>query len=131
MSKETKSEEKDKMSNNIVKVENDIKNVINDNSNIEDLSEKNIKNLINSIDKKTIPFLSKFEKTRAIGLRIQQLSSGAKTTLSIKEQKYLKSNIDIAEKELKLKKMPFIIRRRLPNNKFEYWHIKDLTDMNE
>ena len=116
--------------NNIVKVENNVNNIINDNLNIEDLSEKNIKNLINSIDKKTMPFLSKFEKTKILGLRIQQLSSGAKTTLSVKEQKYLKSNIDIAEKELKLK-TPFIIKIRLPNNKFEYWHIKDLTDLNE
>ena len=137
MNTEIKSEEKiinktmNTMNTSVVKIEDNIKNIINDNSHMEDLCEKDIKNLINSTDKKTIPFLSKFEKTKALGLRIQQLCTGSKTTLSIKEQKYLKSNIEIAEKELKLKKMPFIIKRRLPNNKSEYWHIRDLTDLNE
>ena len=32
----------------------------------------------------------------------------------------------IAEMELKEKKLPFIIRRPLPNQTFEYWKIKDL-----
>ena len=87
--------------------------------------------MVNSTEKKTLPFLSKFEKTKILGLRIQQLCTGAPTTLSTKEQKYLKSNIEVAEKELKLKKIPFIIRRRLPNNKFELWNVKELTDLND
>ena len=101
----------------------------NDNANVEELCEDNIDKLIHSTDKITTPFLSKFEKTKILGLRIQQLSAGAPSVLSKNQLKNLKSNIEIAEKELELKKTPFIIRRRLPNNKFEYWHIKDLIDI--
>ena len=32
----------------------------------------------------------------------------------------------IAELELKEKKIPFIIRRPIPNGSCEYWHLKDL-----
>jgi DNA-directed RNA polymerase subunit K/omega len=32
----------------------------------------------------------------------------------------------IALKELEEKKIPVIIRRPLPNNTSEYWHLKDL-----
>ncbi len=36
--------------------------------------------------------------------------------------------LDIAEKELKMKVIPFIIRRRLPNGQFEDWRVSDLVD---
>jgi len=32
----------------------------------------------------------------------------------------------IAEEELKQKKIPFILKRPIPNGSFEYWHVKDL-----
>ena len=32
----------------------------------------------------------------------------------------------IAEQELKEKRIPFIIKRPLPNGKYEYWNVKDL-----
>ena len=34
--------------------------------------------------------------------------------------------LTIAEEELKQKKIPFIIRRPLPNGASEYWKVKDL-----
>mgnify|MGYP003923425557 FL=1 len=99
------------------------------NSTMEDLCEKNVKVLLNNNNKITLPFLSKYEKAKILGLRIQQLSTGANTTLLKEEYIDLKSNIEIAEKELKLKKIPPIISRRLPNNKRELWHVKDLLDL--
>ena len=96
---------------------------------MDQLCEKNIKQSLNK-KKKTLPFLSKYEKTKILGLRIQQLTTGANTILTEEEQEGLKSNIEIAEKELKLKKIPLLISRRLPNNKRELWHIKDLIDLN-
>jgi len=99
------------------------------NSTMEDLCEKNVKVLLNNNNKITLPFLSKYEKAKILGLRIQQLSTGANTTLLKEEYIDLKSNIEIAEKELKLKKIPLIISRRLPNNKRELWHVKDLLDL--
>lgn len=100
------------------------------NQKLEDISEKNIKNLINDPNRKTLPFLTKYEKTKVLGLRIQQLVSGSQTVLSEEEEKGLTSYIEVAEKELKLHKIPLIITRRMPNNKNEYWHVKDLIDFN-
>ena len=95
---------------------------------IEELCEKNIKTLLNN-KKKTLPFLSKYEKTKVLGMRIQQLTSGANSNLTKEELKDLKSNIEVAEKELKLKKIPLLISRRLPNNKREVWRVNDLIDL--
>jgi len=72
----------------------------------------------------TIPFLTKFEKTKILGIRVKQLNSGAKPFISISEN--ILDNFIIANKELEEKKLPFIIQRPLPNNTFEYWYIKDL-----
>lgn len=73
---------------------------------------------------KTVPFLTKYEKTRVIGQRIQQLNNGAKVYINVSDD-IIDNNV-IAEMELKEKKIPFIIRRPLPDNTFEYWKLEDL-----
>jgi DNA-directed RNA polymerase I, II, and III subunit RPABC2 len=40
------------------------------------------------------------------------------------------SAIDIAEREFKIKKLPFIIRRVLPNSKYEDWALSELENKN-
>ena len=77
---------------------------------------------------KTLPFLTKFEKTRVIGQRIQQLNNGAKPYVNVSDD-IIDNNV-IAELELKDKKIPFIIRRPIPNNSFEYWKLQDLELIN-
>ena len=73
---------------------------------------------------KTIPFLSKFEKTKILGLRACQLSEGSKPFINVNKE--IISSYIIATMELKQKKIPFIIRRPLPNGSSEYWKIQDL-----
>lgn len=73
---------------------------------------------------KTLPILTKYEKTRILGIRIKQLNNGALPYVKVAED--LLDNFVIAEKELKEKKIPFIIQRPLPNNTFEYWKLEDL-----
>jgi DNA-directed RNA polymerase I, II, and III subunit RPABC2 len=73
---------------------------------------------------KTVPFLTKYEKTRVIGQRIQQLNNGAKVYVNVSDD-IIDNNV-IAEMEIKEKKIPFIIRRPLPDNSFEYWKLQDL-----
>lgn len=75
--------------------------------------------------KKTVDFLTKYEKTRLLGLRIKQLQLGAKPLVEIKN---LRTEKEIAMKELSEKKLPFIIRRYISRNpnKYEDWKIKDL-----
>jgi DNA-directed RNA polymerase subunit K/omega len=73
---------------------------------------------------RTIPILTKYEKTRIIGIRLKQLNNGAEPYIKVSED--IIDNNYIAEKELKLKKIPFIIQRPIPNNTFEYWRVEDL-----
>jgi len=73
---------------------------------------------------RTIPIMTKYEKTRILGQRTKQINEGAPTFIKIDStviDGYL-----IAVKELEQKKTPFIIRRPLPNGGSEYWRIQDL-----
>ena len=93
---------------------------------IDELSKviRDKNNVIIDVNHKTIPILTKYEKTRVIGQRAKQINSGCKPYISVSEN--IIDGYLIAEMELKEKKIPFIIRRPLPNGKFEYWKIKDL-----
>jgi len=71
----------------------------------------------------TSPYLNKYEKTRIISERAQQLADGAVSLL--KNPKSYASVYEIAMEELKQKKIPFIIKRPI-NNDFEYWKLEDL-----
>lgn len=86
--------------------------------------QRNKDNIIVDNLHKTIPILTKYEKTKILGVRAKQLNNGAKPMITLKNpviDGYL-----IALKELEEKKIPVIIRRPLPNNTSEYWHLKDL-----
>ena len=72
---------------------------------------------------KTIPILSKYEKTKIIGIKAKQINNGNPPYITIPDN-IIDGNI-IAEMEL-IQKIPFIIRRPLPNRTFEYWKLKDL-----
>ena len=73
---------------------------------------------------KTMPLLTKYEKTKILGMRVKQLNSGANPYITINEK--IIDNYLIAQMELEQKKLPFIIQRPLPNNNFEYWKLQDL-----
>ena len=73
---------------------------------------------------KTIPFLSKYELTRVLGQRAKQLDSGARSFVQVPLD--VIDGYHIALLELNQKKMPFIIKRPLPNGGIEYWNISDL-----
>ncbi len=73
---------------------------------------------------KTIPLLTKYEKTKILGMRVKQLNNGAQPYIA-KNEKAI-DNYLIALIELEQKKIPFIIQRPLPNNTFEYWKLHDL-----
>ena len=73
---------------------------------------------------RTVPFLTKYEKARVLGTRIKQLNNNADAFIEVSPD-IIDARI-IAEKELKDKKIPFIIRRPLPNGANEYWRLEDL-----
>lgn len=73
---------------------------------------------------KTLPFITRYEKARVIGERAKQLNSGAIPMVEVEP-----SVIDgylIAVKEFEEKKIPFIVKRPIPNGGCEYWKLSDL-----
>lgn len=82
-----------------------------------------------SLDKPKISklIMTIYEFNQIIGLRTTQLSLGAIPFVKIENN--IKSNIElrkIAVEELKQGKLPLIIKRPLPNNKFEFVRVRDL-----
>lgn len=73
---------------------------------------------------KTIPILTKYEKAKIIGIRAQQINSGAEPFIPVDSN--MIDGLTIAHEELMKHKIPFIIRRPMPNGASEYWNINDL-----
>lgn len=73
---------------------------------------------------RTLPFLTKYEKSRILGERANQINSGAKPFIEV-EQNVIDGYL-IAMAELEQRKIPFIIKRPLCNGGCEYWKLKDL-----
>ena len=73
---------------------------------------------------RTYPFLTNFERTKIIGLRANQLSKGSVPFIAVPTQ--VTDVRDIARLELEQKRLPYIIKRPLPDGSFEYWRLSDL-----
>tara|TARA_B110000879_G_C11183589_1_gene519921 strand:+ start:9400 stop:10167 length:768 start_codon:yes stop_codon:yes gene_type:complete len=72
----------------------------------------------------SVPFITRYEKAKMLGERAKQLSAGAKPFVEVEDNiidEYL-----IALKEFNEKKIPFIIKRPMPNGGCEYWKFEDL-----
>ena len=74
---------------------------------------------------KTLPFITKYEKARILGERAKQLNSGAQPFVEVDDN--VIDGYLIALKEFEEKKIPFIIKRPLPNGGCEYWKVSDLV----
>jgi DNA-directed RNA polymerase I, II, and III subunit RPABC2 len=77
---------------------------------------------------RTIPFLTKYERARILGIRAKQLNYDADPFVEVPTN--MISGSLIALKELEEKKLPFIIRRPLPNGGNEFWKLSDLELIN-
>jgi DNA-directed RNA polymerase subunit K/omega len=67
----------------------------------------------------TTPYLTKYEFTKVMALRAQQILTGAPSTVppsAFPGDKYPIDPYSVALMELKMSRMPIIIGRRLPNN---------------
>lgn len=73
---------------------------------------------------RTIPILTKYEKTKILGQRAKQIEEGHLPFIKINN---IIDHYTIAQMELEQNKIPFIIRRPLPNGNSEYWRVQDLT----
>ena len=70
------------------------------------------------------PFMTKYERARILGTRAMQISRNAPVFVELEPHET--DPLLIAEKELREKKIPFIIRRYLPDGSYEDWPISDL-----
>ena len=73
---------------------------------------------------RSVPFLTQYERTKIIGMRANQLSQGWKPYIVVPE--YVTSVSEIARMELEARRLPFIIRRPMPDGSNEVWRLSDL-----
>ena len=101
-----------------------------DKQNMEILDEKQIKNNSKKFNLKPIKeretsrFLTKYEKAKILGERAIQISNGAKVMVEV--EKGVWDPMIIAEKELREKKIEYIVRRYLPDGSYEDWDLNEL-----
>ena len=94
-----------------------------DNEDEYNLGQKEMKSIpIN--ERITTKYLTKYEKARVLGARALQISKNAPVMVNLAPGEW--DPLKIAEKELREKKIPFIIRRYLPNNSYEDWKLEEL-----
>ena len=87
----------------------------------EDYNER--EEQVTSTNRITMNRLTKYEKVRIIGIRAKQIMTGANILIKGIENK---TPTEIAELELKYNMVPFKIKRKLPNGKFEIWKLSEL-----
>jgi DNA-directed RNA polymerase I, II, and III subunit RPABC2 len=73
---------------------------------------------------KTYPYLTLYERTKVLSMRASQLARGAPPFIDVPE--YLTDVYEVARAELDAKRLPYILKRPLPNGEYEYWRLADL-----
>jgi len=78
------------------------------------------------VDKKhrSVPYLTLFEKTKIIGFRANQIAQGARALVHVPP--HVTDVIEIAKLELDQKRLPYILKRPMPDGTFEYIRLLDL-----
>ncbi len=74
---------------------------------------------------KTKNILTKYERVKIIGLRSEQLQRGADPYIEFDTTTDFNPR-EIAIEELRQRKLPFMIRRPLPDGSYEYWRLDDM-----
>ena len=128
--KEDKEEDDEEYENKENNEEEEIDEIINEEECIYeeiDIQNKTKKSKrINDDDRITINRLTKYEKTKIICARSQQIENGSKIMLKYNGDINKLLSIEIAELELQNKVIPILIKRFLPNGDYEIWKISEL-----
>jgi len=70
----------------------------------------------------TMPFLTRYERSQVIAVRAMQISEGVRVPEGVGSHT---NALDMAETEFEQGKIPFLIRRHLPNGDHEDWRMSD------
>ena len=92
---------------------------------VEDSDDVESRWLRNRDKRETLPIMTKYEYTKMLGIRIQQIADGAPTLLSV-DVGHLTSAKEIAQEEFRQNLIPFIIQRPLPDGTVELWKANEL-----
>lgn len=71
----------------------------------------------------TTRYLTKYEKARLLGTRALQLSMNAPPLVELRGET---EALQIAQRELRERKLPLIVRRYLPDGSYEDWSLNEL-----
>jgi DNA-directed RNA polymerase I, II, and III subunit RPABC2 len=76
----------------------------------------------------TQPYYTKYEYTTLLATRAQQLAEGARPMASLDGLKTSDPMFvwNLARREIEQRKLPFVIRRQLPNGTAEFWNTQEL-----
>ena len=80
-------------------------------------------------EKKTSPFLTRYERAKVLSIRAQQLSVGKQPQIEVDSSNI--NHLEIALQELIEKKIRNNIFRKLPDNTVEIWAAKDLINLHD
>lgn len=89
------------------------------------INEENNKGSIAASQRITTKYLTKYERARVLGTRALQISMNAPVMVDLDGET---DPLRIAEKELREKKIPIIIRRYLPDGSYEDWKVDELIN---
>uniref|UniRef100_A0A2N9G378 Uncharacterized protein n=1 Tax=Fagus sylvatica TaxID=28930 RepID=A0A2N9G378_FAGSY len=73
--------------------------------------------------RKTSKYMTKYERARILGTRALQISMNAPVMVELEGET---DPLEIAMKELRERKIPFTIRRYLPDGSYEDWGVDEL-----
>jgi DNA-directed RNA polymerase subunit K/omega len=68
--------------------------------------------------------LTKYERAKVIGVRIEQLAHNATPFVDIDPAAF--DVLEIAERELRTGRLPFVVVRRMPDGSQELWRLADM-----
>ena len=76
----------------------------------------------------TREYFTKYEHTALLAMRAQQLAEGAKPLISLEGIRTSDPMFvwNVAKREIQERKLPFIIRRQLPDGTSEFWSAQEL-----
>ncbi|KAK4766584.1 hypothetical protein SAY87_008226 [Trapa incisa] len=102
--------------------------VDNNNNNNEDVpdpleGEEKEEREVAERQRKTSKYMTKYERARILGTRALQISMNAPVMVELEGET---DPLEIAMKELRERKIPFTIRRYLPDGSYEDWGVDEL-----
>jgi DNA-directed RNA polymerases I, II, and III subunit RPABC2 len=78
--------------------------------------------------RKTRGFYTKYEYTALVAMRAQQLAEGAKPLVELTGLRPSDPLFvwNVAKREIEQRKLPFLVRRQLPDGSAEFWSTQEL-----